>query len=53
MDIELDKAIYNWIDLYRALGNPITSWAIDTEIIKYEPTKKDINLNSFYPLFID
>ena len=53
LDIELDKAIYNWIDFNRSLGNPITSWAIDTEIIKKDPIKKISNLSPYYPLFID
>ena len=42
MNIDLDKAIYNWIDFNRFLWNSISTWAINMEIIKKNPTKEDI-----------
>jgi len=42
INIELEKTLYDWIDYNRSLGNPITIWSIGIEIIKRDPTKRDI-----------
>lgn len=46
INIELEKTLYDWIDYNRSLGNPITIWSIGIEIIKRDPTKRDIKPKS-------
>ena len=55
INFELEKSLYDWIDYNRSLGNQITTWSIGIEIIKRDPTKRDIkpkSLLSFISRFL-
>ena len=48
LNIDFDKAIYNWIDFNSSIGNTISAWAIGMEIIKKDPKKKIKSQNHSY-----
>lgn len=46
MSYALEKEIYDWVTFNRSLGNPVTTWAIGIQMLKKEPSYKNVKPKS-------